>query len=127
MTERQDPQPLDYRDGRQELRPLGKRIGEALGGALIGFAAVSFLLVVWVLPNLDLRPYTGPPAPPPPPLPFQWTGPLIVSGIVLSALGISAYAMYRRGRWRWLAAGILLGIGVTALGEGLCFGLTYGR
>src|SRR5581483_8577965 len=128
MTEHKDAQPLDYRDGRQDLRPLASRIGEAFGGALIGFATVSFLLVIWGVTNTDFRPYAAPPAPPPPPLPFRWKGPLLFSAAVLSVLGLSALAIYRRReRWRWLAAGILLGIGVTALGEGLCFGLTYGR
>jgi len=122
-----DPQPLEYRNGQQELRPFAGRVLQSIGGAAIGFIAVSFLVFVWGIVNLDLRAYPGPPASPPPPLPFKWKGPLVLSIGVLSVLGLFAYAMYRQNRFRWFAAGILLGIGLTALGEGLCFGFTYGR
>ena len=119
MTDRRDPQPLDYRDGRQELRPLANRVLQAIGGAVIGFVAVSILLLVWGIANTHWVPKT--------PVPFNWKGPLLISGIVLSLLGLAVYAIYRGERMRWFAIGMLLGIGVTMLAEGLCFGLTYGR
>lgn len=126
MTDPDGPRPLNYRDGREELRPFAHRLAQVAGGILIGFGVVSALIVMWGLANTNLY-NPAPPAPPPPPLPFIWKGPLIVTVVALSAVGSAAYVMYKRNRGRWVAIGVLLGLGLTALGEGLCFGLTYGR
>ena len=122
MPEPDPNYPLEYRDAAAERKPLSNYVLAALGGVAVSAGVVTFLVAIWVLANLHLGPEPPPPpAPQPPPPPLVWKGPAVFSALVLGCLiGVAVFA-YRRPRFRWFAAGLLIGFGVTALAEGICF------
>ena len=121
MSESDQRQPLDYRNAAADRVGLSNRVIAALGGAAISAGVVTFLVAVWVIANLNLGP--PPASAPSSPTPLIWKGPAIFTGVALGCLVGIALLAYRRQRFRWFAVGLLIGIGVTALAEGICFGV----
>lgn len=108
---------LDYRDWRADARQQRNRyVAQAIGAAIFSGLVVVFLVFAWAIAGLQI------PDPPPrrPPRPYPWHVPatltLVGLGLLL-AIGIYAY----RKRERGIVAGLLIGIGVAALVEGICF------
>lgn len=122
MDEKDQPQPLDYRRAADDRRPLSDRILAGIGGAALSTAAVTFLATVWVIANLNLgAPPPPPPAPQPPPARLVWKGPAIITLVGMATVLGLAFVTQRRLRWRWFSAGLLIGLILAALVEGLCF------
>ena len=108
---------INYRDGHDDLPQNRGSIGQAIGGALLSIVTVCGLVAFWILANLNL----APPAPPPP---LEWRTPTQVTLLAVAFVAaITLLARYRYNK-RSFALGVLIGVGVAALVEGICFGVS---
>lgn len=107
---------IPYRRGSDDLPNFGRRIGEAIGGAILAAIAIFALIAVWVIANLNLHP--SPTAPKPP---LVWGAPTAITIFVLGAMAAVTAYMHIRLRKRAFTLGVLIGVGLAALIEGACF------
>jgi len=115
----QAPRPLAYAEPRKGDQPTWVRTLIPVGSALLGVAAGVVIVIFGGcgVMNAVGYPYIGPPSAPRPP--FQWWPPtLFFAAVIGSAVG--AVMLYRAHK-PWFLVGLLIGIGVMSLVEGLCF------
>ena len=108
-----EPQPLDY--ARPQSSSAGSAAGLFLLGAICGVAAVLF--AGCGVFNVIGYPYIAGPTLPPPP--SRWSAVFLFLVIMVGAIA-GTVVLYRKTR-RWFFIGLLLGIGIMSLLEGLCF------
>jgi hypothetical protein len=106
---------LPYRAGRDDFPEARRAVGQVIGGAILAVITVCGVVAFWIMANLDLSP------PPHPNPPLNWKVPTIITIIAASFLSlVTLVVTYRRGK-RSFALGVLIGIGLSALIEGICF------
>jgi len=122
---RPEPQPqiepspqLNYIGPRDDLERANRETFRARIAALASAIAVLFLVFYWIGSNLWVHP---PPRRPP----LNYLGPTIATGIAVLALGGTGLWYYIRDGSTAFCKGILMGIGIAVLIEGLCFGLKF--
>jgi hypothetical protein len=115
MEPADEPKALDYRDGKDDLPQMVPNAGRFVFGGVIGAGLIGFAGLVGFGDNLhidELHPH------PPGPVLWNWIIPFAVLSIAGLIFGVFAI---RKPRRRFLLAGFLLGLGVCALCEGICF------
>ena len=105
------PPSLTYRDGRADRPGRARQQLEATGAAGLALLAVVACVVVWVMSNLQLG--QNPP-------PLNWLFPTLCSAAALLGLGALGAIAWRRGK-RHVTLGLMVGLGVGLLCEGVCF------
>lgn len=109
-----DPrEPLQYREGRADLPDRRGAILRAAGAAMLSAAAVFGCVFVWITSNLRIYPTTRP-------APTHWQFPTVCTLAALAVLLAIGVRAWRRGD-RWILLGLLIGVGIGALCEGICF------
>ena len=110
------PEPLEYRDWREDAPKRKRTAGQFAAGFVCGVGAVFFSGCNFVLTNIYYNPR---------PRSFQtdvfnWRGPAVVAAVVLTLLGGIMLFARARGK-RPFVAGALVGVGLMALIDGICF------
>ena len=109
----ESPTPLEYRAPREDRPPRGQVVGPFIGGMVIAFVCIPIIGLLW-LNDLRLSAKAEP---------HDWVirTPVVVFGLVGIAAGFGCVAVWRaRGR-HYFALGILVGLTVACLIEGLCY------
>ncbi len=109
MNDDEPKPPLEYRNYTDDSPERKRNVGVFIGGMAIGVVVI----VVWGCANFTLPegPYTAP------------KHHLLVAafGCVGISAGVIGVALLRGPRRRFLLAGILLGIALTCIIEGICY------
>ena len=113
----QEPLPLSYLSPRDDLELHKRRQGQRYGGAVIACAIMIFAVSIFILGSLQRIHMTG--------LLTRRDQVMVVLGWA-APLGLlvvmTAWQYFRHGR-RWFVQGVLIGIGIAALIEGVCLGI----
>lgn len=113
----EEPLQLSYLSPCDDLELRKKRQRQRYGGAVIACAIVIFAVCVFILGSLQRIHMTGPRTRRDQIMVvLGWTAPL---GLLVV---MTAWQYFRHGR-RWFVQGVLIGIGIAALIEGVCFGI----
>ena len=120
MTE---PEQLNYRDGREDLPERRQTVAQFILGVVCGIVAVIPGGCSLSLANIHYNPRANRAS-------FQtnvfdWQGPATIIAVLLLIACSVALIAHRKGK-KGFAAGILAGIGMMALVEGLCFYSSWG-
>ena len=116
-----EPSPqLNYISPRDDPERAAAESTRAKAGAIVTTIVVLILAFYWLTNNLWFGPVSSRPPP-------TYLGPIIATGISLLVLGGTALWLYTRDRSTSFAKGILIGVGIAVLIEGLCFGLIFGK
>jgi hypothetical protein len=83
---------------------------QVLGGCLLSVVAIGIAVPLAILATYDFVTRTRANA-------LAW----VFIGAVAAGIGIVAWATQRSYRWRGLAQGLWIGLGIAILLEGLCF------
>lgn len=111
-----EPLPLGYLAPQDDLELRKRCQGQRFGGAVIACVTVIMAVAIFFLGSLELIHTTVPRTPRDQMIVvLSSTAPLCLLFVV------TAYQYFRHGR-RWFVQGVLIGIGIAALMEGVCFG-----
>jgi hypothetical protein len=116
--------PLCYMPPKQDEAVLTRERHFRFAGAVLSTLSVFGLVFVFIVSNI---PHPGPPAPggtslgPPSSRGTTIAGPAMCAAVVVAVLGGIAWYHWHAHRSRAFAVGILIGVGVAALIEGVCF------
>ena len=112
----QEQQPLNYLPPQEDRAMLAERRNQRAAGAVISCIVALLTVVFYILSTLQFHP-TGP---------LPWRAKMAALMEPLAALGllsvVTLYQHFVRGR-RWFFQGVLIGLGIAALIEGVCFGI----
>src|SRR4051812_4721890 len=112
----QPSQPLEYMPPRHDPERRRHERNIRTGGAVLSALSVFVVVFVFIICNIPMSapPGTAPAA-------FVVQAPLLCLAIALVIVGAIGWHQWRLHRSRAFLAGALIGVGVAALIEGVCF------
>jgi hypothetical protein len=90
-------------------------------GMVLSAGAVLGTVFIWIISNLEIHPAPGRPTP------VEYVGPALVALVAIVVIGGIGVWYWKREGSKAFLIGAVIGLGIGALIEGICFGILMSK